>query len=313
MAILLTDGYSQSPANDIAEAYNAKSKGIVIFTIGMGMADRVTLGQIANITGGAYYQVASDLELAERYQQIFKNVSEVVANDSSMNIMSARNVINGTLMNDAQYIPYSAQVTYTNGTSAQVEPVITCDDTNYTLSWDPGSININQLWQVRYNLQVMHGGYLTPITGNSSVGFTRSDGSSGTVGFLSDSIYCRGTVGGPVSNPSPSLSVRIASPSNGTLVDQLRTIISWSVTYSGTDTYAQRVSILPEDETEWADIARGFTGDRTSPGGYSYWWNMERVPTGNYTIMVYVTDGTYDAADQVTISIPYKSGKIILQ
>jgi hypothetical protein len=42
-------------------------------------------------------------------------------------------------------------------------------------------------------------------------------------------------------------------------------------------------------------------------------WNLERVPTGNYTIHIYVTDGAYDAGDSVFIAIPYRSGKIVLQ
>ena len=89
--------------------------------------------------------------------------------------------------------------------------------------------------------------------------------------------------------------------------------MSWQVGYSGNDTYTQRVSILPVDDDKWMDVARGFEGDRNTPGGYSFWWNMERVPTGNYTVQVFVTDGTYDAQDQVTISIPYRSGQIVLQ
>ena len=69
VAILLTDGYSQSPANDIAEAYNAKNDGIMIFTIGMGMADEATLRRIATITGGDYYNVTNDEDLIRLLQE----------------------------------------------------------------------------------------------------------------------------------------------------------------------------------------------------------------------------------------------------
>ncbi len=313
VAILLTDGYSQSPASDIIEAYNAKNEGITIFTIGMGMADATTLSRIADITGGAYYNVASDLELAQRYQEIFKNVSEVVANTSSMDIMTARSLVNGTIIEDAQYIPDSARVTFTNGSSALVDPIISVDNMNYTLSWNPGSINCNQVWKVSYNLRVMHGGFITPITENSTLEFTRSDGSSDSVNFVSDSIFCRDSVGGHVSNPSPLLQVRILSPANGTTIDQLRTMINWAVTYTGTGSYHQLLSIKPVNGTEWSDIARGFPGDRTTPGSYTYWWNIERVPTRDYEIKVYVTDDTYDAEDIVTITIPYNSGIIVLK
>ena len=90
-------------------------------------------------------------------------------------------------------------------------------------------------------------------------------------------------------------------------------MVGWQVFYNGTDPYTQRVSILPAGTYDWLDIARGFTGDRSSPGDYSFSWNLERVPTGSYTIQVFVTDGTYDAQDEVTISIPYHSGEIELK
>jgi hypothetical protein len=67
------------------------------------------------------------------------------------------------------------------------------------------------------------------------------------------------------------------------------------------------------EEAEWLDVARGFTGDRNSTGAYSFCWNLERVPTGTYIVQVFVTDGTYDAMDEVMLTIPYRSGRIELQ
>jgi hypothetical protein len=90
-------------------------------------------------------------------------------------------------------------------------------------------------------------------------------------------------------------------------------MVGWQVLYNWTDTYTQRVSILPAGTNDWLDIARGFTGDRNSPGDYSYTWNLDRVPTGKYTIQVFVTDGTYDAQNETMISIPYNSGEIELK
>jgi hypothetical protein len=313
VAILLSDGYSQSPANDIAQAYAAKDEGIMIFTIGMGMADETTLGTIASITGGQFYRAASSMELADRYQQIFKNVSEVVAKDSAMNLITTRSTVNGTLINDTQYVPGSAVVTFTNGTSAHVEPVITCDANNYTLLWEPGAININQIWALNYQLRAMHGGLIVPISDKSFITYTTSDDRTGTIPFDNNSIFCEDNLTGHIGTASPGLQLHITSPLNGTITDQLRLMVSWRVVYNWTDNYTQRVSILPVDDDEWVDVARGFEGNRNSPGDYSFWWNMERVPTGNYSVQVFVTDGTYDAMDQITISIPYRSGQIVLQ
>ena len=125
VAILLSDGYSQSPASDIAQAYAAKNEGIVIFTIGMGMADSTTLGAIANITGGAYFHGQPQPGTRPALPGDLKNVSDVVAKESDLDIISTRSIVNGTLVNDTQYIPGTAIVTYVNGSTAHVEPVIT--------------------------------------------------------------------------------------------------------------------------------------------------------------------------------------------
>ncbi|HEY3274533.1 MAG TPA: VWA domain-containing protein [Methanocella sp.] len=313
VAILLSDGYSQSPASDIAQAIAAKNEGIVIFTIGMGMADSTTLGAIANITGGQFYRAASSLELAERYQQIFKNVSEVVAKDSVMDIIATRSTVNGTLINDTQYIQNSAQVTFPGEDPIQLEPVITCDATNYSLYWEPGPINRNQVWKVNYQLRAIHGGMITPISDKSFIRYTTSDDKNGTIPFDNTSFFCEDNVTGNIGTASPGLRVKINTPANGTITEQLRLMAGWQVSYNGTDTYTQRVSIAPVGTFDQQDIARGFTGDQNSTGTYSFWWNLERVPTGNYTLQVFVTDGTYDAQDEVSISIPYRSGEIVLQ
>jgi hypothetical protein len=292
----------------------AKDEGIIIFTIGMGMADSVTLGNIANITGGQPFRAASSMELADRYQQIFRSVSDVISKDATMDIITTRSTVNGTLMNDTQYIPGSAIVTFVNGTSAHVEPVITSDHDNYTLSsWDPGAINCNQIWRVNYNVKAMHGGLITPISNRSFISYTTSDDHVGIIEFDADSIFCHDTPDGHEGTSSPGLQIHILAPANGTITDELRLSVSWQVSYSGNDTYTQRISIPPTDEDVWMDVARGFERDRNSSGGYTFWWNMERVPTGNYTVKVFVTDVTYDAQDQVTISIPYRSGQIVLQ
>jgi hypothetical protein len=313
VAILLSDGYSQEPAFDIDAAGKAANKGITIFTIGMGMADFGSLGAIAHATGGDNFTAASVQELVDRYQQILKNVTDVVANRSAMDIISARSMVNGTITNDTEYVPRSATVYFVNGSSAQIEPTITCNGQNYTLSWEQGAIYCNQVWEVTYQLKAMHGGMITPISNYSSVRYTTSDGKPGTVTFASDSLFCQGNVSGRLSNASSTLSVKITAPEPDMNLTQLRQMVSWLVTYNGTDSYSQHVYIRPADSNEWLEIAQGFPGDRNSQGSYSYDWNLERMPPGTYTIRVFVTDGTYDDMDERTVKIPYNSGKITLQ
>ena len=327
VAILLSDGYSQSPANDIAQAVAAKNKGVIIYTIGMGMADNATLEAIAHTTGGEYYRATSSQELADLYQQIFRNVSEVIATQSELNLISERSIVNGTLMNDTEYVPGTAQVYFTNGGKAQIEPVITWDDSRYTLSWEPGAINCNQIWKVEYQLKAMHGGLITPISNKSSLWFSKADGSTETVHLVGDSIYCQGTLDGGFNGSLKTLDVDIDTPENGLVTNELRMLISWHVHYAANGTYSQTVSIIParkpvspEEEpgvpvggSTWMEIGRGYSGNRSTEGTYSFWWNIERVPKGSYLVRVFADDGTYTDEEMRFFTISFDSGSITLQ
>ena len=79
--ILLTDGYSQYPAYDIAEAQQAANQGITIYTIGMGMPDDATLTTIANMTGGNYTKVTSLQQLVNTYSAIANNQTDIAGSD----------------------------------------------------------------------------------------------------------------------------------------------------------------------------------------------------------------------------------------
>jgi hypothetical protein len=313
VAIILSDGYSYHPDLDVIEANNAKAKGITIYTLGMGMCDEETLTMVANTTGGKFYRATSDFDLAKRYQEIMAEVKDVVANQSTMDIVSERSLINGSIVTDAEYVPGSAVVTFTNGTVAMVEPNITYNDTRYTLSWDTGTIRLNQLWSVSYRLRVMHGGRVTPILEDSNVRTVDEDGHVNTLFFVADSIYCTGSSGGTVSRPDPSLQVWLVNPTNGSSIEQLRQLIIWTTAYTGDENYTQVLSIKADEEDEWMDIARGFGGGKTAGQTWSYYWNIERIPTGNYSIRVYASDGSYDAESIVSVYLPYRSGKIVLQ
>lgn len=313
VAIILTDGYSQSPGSDIAEAYNFKNAGITAYTIGMGMPDEPTLSSIANITGGKYYRVASDLELAQRYRDIATDIKDVIANQSEMDIVTRRTVINGSIISDAEYVNHSAWVTFTNSTRSQIEPSVYYDNTRYVLSWDPGQIKVNEIWRVEYQLQVKHGGLLMPITNESFVSFTRADGTQDTSYFVGESIFCNDNPNGTLINDSSTMSVKLLAPGNESVISQSHQPVTWNLHYVGVGQYTQAISVMPEGGSSWNDLATGFGGDRNSAGTYSYIWKLDRLPAGNYTIRVFASDGTYDSWDTVTVNVPYESGKIILE
>jgi uncharacterized protein YegL len=77
--ILLSDGQSD-PSSAIAAADAAKVRGIWIFTIALGDADRETLAQIAS-TGDAYYEASDPTALLDIYSDIAAGIVGTVATD----------------------------------------------------------------------------------------------------------------------------------------------------------------------------------------------------------------------------------------
>jgi Ca-activated chloride channel family protein len=70
--IVATDGADNASATALAAATsNAASKGVPLFTVGIGGAiNRLTLQQMADDTGGLYYEATTSQNLATIYQQL---------------------------------------------------------------------------------------------------------------------------------------------------------------------------------------------------------------------------------------------------
>ncbi|WP_424357879.1 VWA domain-containing protein [Methanocella sp. MCL-LM] len=309
--IILTDGYSQSPTQDRAEATSARNAGITIFTIGMGMADQDTLREIANTTGGTYYNVTSDVGLAKAYRQIGTQIKDVIANETSMTIISNRTMINGTIVSDAEYVNNSAWVTFANGTRAQIEPIVTMDSQNYSMYWEPGQIHINDVWQLDYKMKAMHGGTIVPVTNRSYVSYIR-DNKTVYDTFTENSIYCSDDPNSNATgNSTAELVVEIITPAdNQDLIEEYQQI-TWNVLYSGPYDYTQVIYLQPEGGAE-AELKKGFAGNNSTTSTYSTQWNLKKLPAGNYKIRIEATDGANINDSQVKVSIPANNGKIIL-
>ena len=76
--VLLSDGMNNAGINPVTAANDAKSKGIVIYTIGLGSdADNATLSNIANITGGKYFFAPTGADLNKIYLEIARELLAV--------------------------------------------------------------------------------------------------------------------------------------------------------------------------------------------------------------------------------------------
>ena len=79
--ILLTDGGWNDGISPIDVArYIAKPLGYRIYTIGFGAVNESLLKQIAEITGGKYYYAASEEDLKEIYDEIYKEITVYATN-----------------------------------------------------------------------------------------------------------------------------------------------------------------------------------------------------------------------------------------
>ena len=308
IAIILTDGYSQYPDNDIAQAKQAAGENITIYTIGMGMPDSATLGAIANATGGTYNRTTNSSGLFAAYQSISNicggnNLTDIITTNATLLIATNCSVAMGP---DTRYIPGSAVITYQNGTSAQVEPVITDNGTFYSLSWIPGTFSFNDTWSVDYKLKILRNGSIQPITNQSYVSF---NGINETFVTQNLTVLNNGT---PTNTTSP-LWITLTYPMNGFTIDTSSSHIDWFANYTVAGgnyyTYAQYRKV---GDTTWNNM--GIKGPYSSNTTFSIVWNTGLLQNGDYQVQAKAYDGTY--TNQTVInqtSIMNQNGKIVLQ
>lgn len=154
--IFVTDGYFDSDSAALAQANIAATKGYTIYTIGLGSnVNTAILTQIAQITSGQYYYAADASALDPIFNAIFQQINtaatNVVVTDVLPNYMQ--------LVGDPSILPDS-KVTNADGTT--------------TLVWNVGTLNVGQIWSVKYNLRSSRYGMDLPtnIAGLSSVSYT---------------------------------------------------------------------------------------------------------------------------------------------
>jgi PKD repeat protein len=135
--IVLSDGKSNTGAGPVEAAKDAKRAGTVIYAIGLGNgADEYTLKQVA--TDANHYYFAPDSgDLAEIYEKISEEVS---------NIAGADVVVNYDLPFAFEYIPYTFSIPGTI--------------TGNTARWNIGTISIDEVWSVTFEVRSNQCGYL---------------------------------------------------------------------------------------------------------------------------------------------------------
>jgi hypothetical protein len=314
--ILLSDGYSQTPVNDLTSAQTAADQNITIYTIGMGMPDDVNLDAIAKATSnGTYYRVYTDAQLNDVYADIYRGIQEVVANYTEMHILSNCTYVDGNWAPDVEYVMGSGFVSYPNGTARfeDPDPLPAPDaDGNYSIVWKPGVIKLNDTWSVTYSLRVLKDGNITPIRNDSYVYFIRDDGSEDTMHFGSETLYVMGNSTDTLAQSNSTIRVNITNPlpKTGAKADWPTQPIEWRVNYAGNGTYHQIIYLIDTNSVE-IPVSEGYDGNAN--GTFSYSLPTKGLLDGNYIIRVYADDGVDTGEDMVTLIVSESKGQIILE
>jgi len=330
VAILLSDGYSQHPDDDITWANVAKGNNITVYTIGMGMADEDNLKEIADITGGKYYRVMTDVDLQHVYENIEGKLTEnkKIADNTQIHIISNCTMANGTYYPNTVYVDDSATVHYPNGTSKYpANPVINQDNINgtYNLSWDIGDIRLNEQWSVDYKLHINASGLIDPISSMSYISCIWKINSTdlGTLNItplLGSFLYVNDTSDNNLTAYSPKLRVNITNPlndSHGSIpypVNTSKQVIKWKVNYTGNYTYVQSICLVDDMGNDLPPLVNNLP-----PSVNEYTWNYGSLPTGDYLLKVKAQeklqdDGIGDEAfDTILLRVAYNSGQITLE
>ena len=124
--LLFTDGWWNEGCNPIKQAYRAKRKGIIIYTIGWGAVNDAELKKIAEITGGKYYYATTSEELRSIYEKLAKRLSNITAKNVRVEV---------NLNNNVEY------------SNPSVKP------SGNGLVWDIGTLSENETWNVSFNVK----------------------------------------------------------------------------------------------------------------------------------------------------------------
>jgi len=157
--IFLTDGYptvtngyiySTQPGSPVTLA---KSRGYVIYAIGLGSVNPTIMKDMANTTGGQYFKAQNASSLIPIFDQIANTLSTIAGTDV---------VATAELADDIIYVTGSSSI-----------PPFSIIN-NRTLIWNVGTLSINDTWSVTFDIKASVCGYL-PVTvfGLSNVTYTR--------------------------------------------------------------------------------------------------------------------------------------------
>ncbi|MDD1655451.1 MAG: VWA domain-containing protein, partial [Methanomicrobiales archaeon] len=289
----------------------AKNNNIKIFTIallGSDPADQPNVAQLqayADETGGKPYVAASGLELGKIYEDIAGALREEASIDTNVAIDFSSVEVNGAAVAGPSaftYVPLT-HIVPPDPLKEQWRDDSAAFNAPQPLSFDAGTIKVNQVWQVNFTLKAVAEGNIKVLSSKTSkITF------KGTVGSVDipDTFITAIPVGTEKGPEGISFTIRFADPARKNPDTDLRiATMEWNINYNGRDeNIEQDIWIAPvySDIYEYKDTLQPVGRVTTS---YTYNMVISDLEPGIHKVKVvgHVNDAN-DAWDIATINIP---------
>ena len=291
----------------------------IAFSDSISPEGKETMRILAESTGGTYYDAPSGGQLAGIYAEIAGDLRTVAGVDTGMDIPLGTVSINNVSVPNTVADP-SLEWIYREGQSTTISsmmndltpplvliPVYTVDEVeeradwedDRSLSWDVGSIVLNQVWETQFSLQVLTQGNINIFEDSSRISF---NGGEDTLALPDTYVTAVESLNG-TGLISHQMAVRGVNCTNRDTVEDYFEIV-WDLEYDGVMPVIQEIYYMRAEEGMW------YLYDNAAlPGGpvdeeeFRSHLYVADFPPGDYHIRVYAHAPDADALNQTTAAI----------
>ncbi len=153
--LFLSDGQPSEDWMDWSLVDEHADRGIPIFTIGFGNAHRQLMTEIAQRTGGEFFNCNSG-ELENVFEDIFEEILDRVGHLTAVESPPERPMVREVLPSYLEYVEGSA--------SPQKNFNVYEENGNTVLEWDKEKLAVNETWQIKFDIRARRYSHDLPIT-----------------------------------------------------------------------------------------------------------------------------------------------------
>lgn len=298
----------------------ANEHNVRIYTIGyatdISEVGKGTLELLATATGGKYFYALSGDQLRDVYDQIATDLKEAAGVGTRMELDFQKVEVNGEPRDGDQvfdYVHREKQSTWIVPPSGGGYTINSTTDWNddHRLSFDFGTVKMEEEWVVNFNLRVKESGNIKVLGSNSQVIFDEGKGSLA----IPDTYLTATGEGTEKGLEGLALKIRILSVTIPE-TNKDSAVIVWAVTYNGGDDEINETierASLNSDHFGFYAATSSKNHHTTEPWTETYTMDIGSIPPGIYKVKV--TGTVHDAdysADVAQFTIPGSEQKPVI-